>query len=186
MATQKREGSGGARDERPAVGERSEPGTAPEEPTLLGRPPQPHEAQRPAIGMSSSQPEPGAFGEHANPIAGEAAPSVGGPAAAAALPSGSRATTRPSASDDATCGAGGSRVPASDGELPCAVQVLGPGEVLSPRAAADMTATGAAAGPHPPAPPYETGERRLAQSDWDRWRAEERRRAPFTYPEWRT
>ncbi len=111
-----------------------------EEPLLLGAPPRAHEPQRPAIGESSSQPPPGAMGNHANPV---------GP---------------------------GDKV----GQAP----VVPPGHVIPPQPAPDMTATGAADGPHPPAPG--SGERRVAQQDWERWRAEDRRKVPFEYPYWRT
>ncbi|MFN7145020.1 MAG: hypothetical protein ACK4YP_14685 [Myxococcota bacterium] len=176
----------GPEDRRPVTGASAEDVTdVPEEPTLLGKPPQAHEGQRPSIGESSSQAWPGAFSEHGNPIAGEDRPSVGGQAAANALPSGSRATTRPSASDDAASGIGGTRGSGSYGEQPAGKVVLAPGEALPPRPAPDMTATGAAQGKNPE-PPFAGGERRVAQLDWDRWRAKDRRRAPFQYPEWRS
>lgn len=65
-------------------------------------------------------------------------------------------------------------------------RVLDPGVVLAPVPAPGMPATGAERGPHPPAPPYGRSDRRLAQEDWERWRAENRRRAAFLYPDWRT
>lgn len=176
----------GPEDRRPVTGAPAEAVTdVPEEPTLLGAPPQAHEGQRPSIGESSSQAWPGAVSEHANPVAGEPTPSVGGHAAASALPSGSRATTRPSASDDAASGIGGTRGSGSYGERPAGKVVLQPGEALPPRPAPDMTATGAAQGKNPD-PPHAGGERRVAQHDWERWRAQDRRRTPFQYPEWRS
>jgi hypothetical protein len=64
-------------------------------------------------------------------------------------------------------------------------KVLSPGEVLPPRPAPGMPATGAARGPHPPRPDG-GAERRVAQEDWERWRGEDRRRVPYAYPDWRT
>jgi hypothetical protein len=72
------------------------------------------------------------------------------------------------------------------GESRTTRKVLAPGEVLPPRRAPDMPATGAGRGPHPPAPPYEGAERRVAQEDWERWRGADRRRVPYAYPDWRT
>jgi hypothetical protein len=40
--------------------------------------------------------------------------------------------------------------------------------------------------PHPPGPPYEETDRRVAQRDWEHWRAADRRKVPFSYPDWRT
>jgi hypothetical protein len=48
----------------------------------------------------------------------------------------------------------------------------------------DVPATGAAVGPHPPEPG--SPERRLVQAEWEHWRAQDRRRAPFHHPDWRT
>jgi hypothetical protein len=99
---------------------------------------------------------PGAAGAHANPVVDRAA---GASAGRGEAPSGGTHEGEPAQR--------------ATGE-----PALNPGVGMSP--------TGAAVGLHPPAPPYEGPERRLAQADWDRWRAEERRRAPHTYPEWRS
>ncbi|MDP2309131.1 MAG: hypothetical protein Q8P18_24120 [Pseudomonadota bacterium] len=59
---------------------------------------------------------------------------------------------------------------------------VGPGTEPPPRP--EMPATGAPRGPHGPGP--DAPERRVAQHDWSRWRAADRRTAPFEYPSWKS
>jgi hypothetical protein len=133
--------TGGPMARGPGVGHPAEQvAPVPEEPLLLGRPPQAHEPERPEIGLSVSQPPPGATGEHANPV---------GP-----------------------------------GEPTATAPRLPPGAAVLPRRDPGMPATGAARGPHGPGP--DADERRVTQQDWARWRAADRRKAPFEYPTWRS
>lgn len=167
MAGDERKRRGGRRP-GPMEGDAKEP--------LLGAPPRIDEPERPAIGAYVSLAWPGAVGEHQNPVAG--------------VPEDARVAfveTHPPPPDDRGCGdCGGSRVRAvPSAEVARAREA--PGAVPPPPAPApNVTPTGAVDGPHPPAPPYEHGERRLAQQDWERWRAEDRRRVPYGYPAWRT
>lgn len=74
--------------------------------------------------------------------------------------------------------------PVAPGEPTPRTVKLPPGAAVLPRRAADMSATGARLGPHGQAP--DAPERRVTQQDWERWRAADRRQAPFEYPSWRS